>query len=180
MPSLDLRARPAATDYPTFAAGYVASVPDVDVIDALRDGGRELLAIVAGIPEERGGFRYAHDKWTIREMLGHVIDAERIFTYRALRIARGDATPLPGFEENAYVTMAGSDARTLAGLATEFEAVRLASVLLFESLPGDAWSRRGSVNGSDVTVRALAFIAAGHAMHHRRILRERYLEQVRT
>jgi len=175
MPSTDLRIRPAATDYPTFYAGYVAIVPDVDVTTALRDGGRELIATVTGIPEARGGFRYAEGKWSIREMLGHVIDAERIFTYRALRLARADATPLPGFEENAYVTSAGSDARTLASLAEEFDAVRAASVLLFESLPGDAWARRGNVSGGDVSVRALAFITMGHAMHHLKILRERYL-----
>lgn len=174
MPSTDLRARPAAGDYPTFHAGYVTAVPDVDVITALRDGGRDLLATLKGIPEARAGFRYAEGKWSIRELMGHVIDAERIFTYRALRIARGDATPLPGFEENDYAAAAGSDARPLADLAKEFDAVRAASVLLFESFPADAWTRRGIVNGGEVSMRALAFITTGHALHHLKILRERY------
>jgi hypothetical protein len=169
-----LRARPAATEYAPFYAGYIAGVPDGDPVALLRDGGAELDAVLRGIPESRGGFRYAEGKWSIREMLGHVIDAERIFTYRALRIARGDVTPLPGFEENDYVRAAGSDSRTIADLADELRTVRDGSVRLFTSLPEEAWSRRGNASGKDVTVRALAWITVGHATHHLRMLRERY------
>lgn len=169
-----LRARPEASEYAPFYHGYVTSVPEGDVVDLLRSGGRELLQALRSIPEERGGHRYGPEKWTIREVVGHLIDAERIFTYRALRVARGDRTPLAAFEENEYVKTAGSDARTLQDLTRELGAVREATVLLFDSLPDDAWGRSGVASGKDVSVRALAYITAGHAMHHLRILRERY------
>jgi hypothetical protein len=107
-------------------------------------------------------------------VVGHLIDAERIFTYRALRIARGDATPLPGFDENAYVVTAGSDGRTIADLADELRSVRESSVRLFTSFPDEAWSGRGNASGKEISVRALAWITVGHALHHLRLLRERY------
>ena len=169
-----LRVRPESSEYAPFYHGYVATVPEGDVVALLRQNGGELHDALAAIPEDRGGFRYAEGKWSIREVVGHLIDAERIFTYRALRIARGDTTPLAAFDENEYVKTAGSDARTLSNLAREFGAVREASVQLFESLPDDAWGRSGVASGKDVSVRALAYITAGHAMHHLRILRERY------
>jgi len=169
-----LRARPAPSEYAPFYHGYVASVPEGDVVALLREGGRTLLDAVAAVPEARGGFRYAEGKWSIREVIGHLIDAERIFTYRALRVARGDTTPLPAFDENEYVKTAGSDTRTLSNLAREFNAVRESSVQLFESLPDEAWGRVGVASGKDISARALAYITVGHAMHHLRILRERY------
>jgi hypothetical protein len=169
-----LRARPDASEYASFYHGYIAGVPEGDVLEHLRDSGRELLDAIGALPEERGGFRYADDKWTIREVVGHVIDAERIFTYRALRVARGDTTPLPGFEENEYVRTAGSDRRTLASLTRELGAVRESTVLLFESLPDEVWMRRGVASGKEISVRALAYITEGHPRHHLRILRERY------
>ncbi len=168
------QARPDATEYAPFYATYVADVPEGDVVAALRASGTEILAVLATIPAARGGHRYAPDKWTVREVIGHVIDAERIFTYRALRLARADATPLPGFEENDYVRSAGADARTLADLVHELRVVRESTVCFFESLPDAAWARRGVVNGREVSVRALAYITAGHARHHRAVLRERY------
>jgi hypothetical protein len=168
------RARPDATEYAPFYAGYIAGVPEVDVVSALREAGRELLTALGAIPESRGGFRYAPEKWTIREVVGHLVDAERIFSYRALRLARADTTPLPGFEENDYVRAAGSDARTLADLIDELRVVREGTVRLFESFADDAWARRGVVSGGEVSVRALAYIIAGHGRHHLRILRERY------
>lgn len=170
----DVRARPNTTEYGSFYHGYVSLVPDGDVVDVLRDSGRTLHERVSAIPEDRGGHRYAEGKWSIRELIGHLVDAERIFTYRALRIARGDATPLPGFEENEYVRASGSDARTLASLVREQGVVREATVQLFESLPEEAWRRRGTASGASISVRALAYITAGHALHHFRILRERY------
>lgn len=172
-----LLTRPDDTEYAPFYARYVAGVPETDVVGALRDSGRELVAALTAIPEARGGFRYAPEKWTIREVVGHMIDAERIFGYRALRLARADATPLPGFEENDYARAAGSDARTLADLTDELRVVRDGTVRLFQSFPAEAWTRRGVVNGREVSVRALAYITAGHARHHLAVLRERYLTQ---
>ena len=169
-----LRTRPESSEYAPFFAGYVAAVPEGDVVALLRQNARELLDTVSSIPEDRGGFRYGEGKWSIREVIGHMIDAERIFTYRALRIARGDTTPLAPFDENEYVKTAGSDARTLSNLARELGAVREATVQLFESFPDDAWGRSGVASGRNISVRALAYITAGHAMHHLKILRERY------
>ena len=169
-----LRTRPQSSEYAPFYHKYVASVPDGDVVALLRQSGRELLDTIASVPEDRGGFRYAEGKWSIREVLGHISDAERIFTYRALRMARGDTTPLAQFDENEYVKTAGSDTRTLSNLAREFNAVRESSVQLFESLPDEAWGRVGVASGKDISARALAYITVGHAMHHLRILRERY------
>ena len=169
------RSRPDDTEYAPFYAAYVAGVPEDDVVGVLRDSGRDIVAALAAIPEARGGFRYAADKWSVREVIGHLIDAERIFAYRALRLARADATPLPGFEENDYVRAAGSDARALADLTDELSAVRDATARLFASLPDEAWERRGVVNGREVSVRALAYITAGHARHHLDVLRKRYL-----
>jgi hypothetical protein len=169
-----LRARPDVSEYASFYHGYIAGVPEGDVLVHLRDGGRELLDAIGAVPEARGGFRYADDKWTIREVVGHVIDAERIFTYRALRIARGDTTPLPGFEEKEYVRTAGSDRRTLASLTRELGAVRESTMQLFESFPDEVWMRRGVASGKEISVRAIAYVTAGHPRHHLRILRERY------
>ena len=167
--------RPAASEYASFYHGYIASVPDGDILAIMRASGDEVRLAGASIDESRGGHRYADGKWTVREVLGHMIDAERIFAYRALRIARGDATPLPGFDENAYVRTGGSDARTVASLVQEQATVRDASVQLFTSFPDEAWIRHGTASGADISVRALAYILAGHGVHHLRILRERYL-----
>lgn len=169
-----VRGRPDSSQFAPFYAGYVAMVPDGDVISLLRSGGAELDTALRTIPESRGGFRYAEGKWSIREMLGHLIDAERIFTYRALRIARGDAKPLLGFEENDYVRTAESDSRTIADLADELRIVRESTVRMFASLPDAAWPRRGVANGAEITALAIAWITVGHAKHHLRMLRERY------
>jgi hypothetical protein len=169
-----LRSRPDASEYAPFYHGYVEAVPEGDIVDLLRSGGQELAEAIGRIPEDRGGFRYGPEKWSIREVLGHLIDAERIFAYRALRVGRGDHTPLASFDENEYVKTAGSDARTIADLVRELRAVRETTVMLFASLPDDAWGLRGVASGKDVSLRALAYITAGHARHHLRILRERY------
>lgn len=169
-----LRVRPEATEFPTFYAGYVASVPSGDILAILRDAKEELASALGAIPESKGSRRYADGKWTVKTVLGHMIDAERIFSYRALRLARGDATPLPGFEENEYAKTAGSDARTVADLVSELLDVRASTIRLFDSLPEDAWVRRGIVNKGEVSVRALGYITVGHARHHLQVLRERY------
>ncbi len=172
--SSSLRARPDATEYASFYASYVDRVPAGDVVALLRADGRELISVIGGIPESRGGHRYADQKWSVRELIGHIIDTERIFSYRARRIARGDATPLPGYEQNDYVRTAGSDTRTLADLAEEVEAVRDATARLLASFPEEAWMRRGVASDREVSVRALAYITAGHARHHLAVLREQY------
>ncbi|MEO8621002.1 MAG: DinB family protein [bacterium] len=168
------RARPDATEYPQFYAGYVSRVPDGDIVTVLRQSKEELASALGEIPESKGEYRYADGKWTVRTLIGHMIDAERIFAYRALRLARGDATPLPGFEENDYAITAGSDARSVADLVSELLLARESTTRLFESLPDEAWARRGIVNNGGVSVRALGYIMAGHAKHHLNVLKERY------
>lgn len=166
--------RPDDTEYASFYAGYVASVPDGDIVDVLRAGGAALGAALPAIPQARAGYRYAEGKWSVCEVIGHMIDAERIFTYRILRIARGDQTPLASFDQDEYVRTAGSDARTIAGLAAEMVALRASTLLLLESLPAASWSNRGTASEKPVSVRALAYITAGHAQHHLNVLHERY------
>ena len=133
-----------------------------------------MAQLFAGRSEGEGDFRYAPGKWTVKETLGHVSDTERIFTYRALRIGRDDKTPLPGFEQDDYIRTAGFAERTLADLADEFASVRGATLTLFHSFEEETWSRRGVASQKEVTARALGFITAGHQIHHRLILEERY------
>jgi hypothetical protein len=166
--------RPDPSEYPDFYARYIARVPEGDVVAALRDGYQRIKEAVGTLPESMGDHRYAEGKWSVRTVLGHMIDTERIFAYRALRLARGDSTPLPGFDENDYARTAESDERRVTELVAELLAVRDTTARLFASLPEAAWMRSGVVNGAPVTVRALAFISAGHALHHIAILKERY------
>ncbi len=168
------RSRPDASEYAPFYAGYVAKVPDGDIVGTLRRTGEEVISALQAIPEGKGDHRYAEGKWSVRTVIGHLIDAERIFSYRALRVARGDATPLPGFEENNYAVTANSDARTLADLVSELAVVRSSTVRLLESFPDEAWLRRGTASNAEVSARALAWIMTGHTLHHLQVLRERY------
>jgi uncharacterized damage-inducible protein DinB len=170
--------RPEPTEYAEFYAGYVSEVPGSDVLGVLESQRVQMLQLFAARSERDGSFRYAPEKWTVKEVLGHINDAERIFAYRALRIARGDRTPLPAFEQEDFVRNGGFGERTLADLAEEFGLVRNASVALFRSLREDAWPRRGVASQKEVTVRALAFITAGHQIHHRAILEERYFPAI--
>jgi uncharacterized damage-inducible protein DinB len=170
--------RPEPTEYADFYANYMSKVPGSDVLGVLESQRLQMLQLFAGRSERDGSFRYAPDKWTVKEVLGHITDTERIFTYRALRIARGDQTPLPGFEQDDFVKNGGFGERTLAGLADEFALVRAASIALFRSFPEEAWARRGVASQKEVTVRALAFITAGHQMHHRVILEESYFPAI--
>ncbi len=170
--------RPEPTEYAEFYANYVSKVPGTDVLGVLESQRVQMLQLFAGRSERDGNFRYAPGKWTVKEVLGHITDTERIFAYRALRFARADHTPLPGFEQDDYVRSGAFGDRTLAGLAEEFGAVRNASISLFRSFKEDVWPRRGTANGKEVTVRALAFITAGHQMHHRIILEERYFPAI--
>ena len=169
-------ARPDASEHAPYYARYVDGVPDGDLLSILEAQLNQVLSFARGLPEARGGHRYAEGKWSIREVLGHLVDCERIFAYRALRIARGDTTPLAGFDENPYVQAGRFDARTLADLADEYEAVRRATLHLFRHLDDVAVNRRGTANGTEVSVRALAWIIAGHERHHLGMLRGVYSE----
>lgn len=167
--------RPDASEHLPYYAKYIERVPDGDLLQTLRIQLDDTLSLVRGLDEARGGHRYAPGKWTIREVMAHLIDAERIFAYRALRIARGDATPLPGFDENAYAEAAEAESRTLADLADELEHVRLGNLAMFRAMSDEALARLGTASGGPVSARALAWIMAGHEMHHVALLRERYL-----
>ena len=167
--------RPAAEEYDPYYANYIARVPEGDLSAILERQLGDTLDLVRSIPEERGGHRYAPGKWSIKEALGHVIDSERVFAYRVLRFARADPTPLPGYEQGDYVPAGRFDARTLADLAEELAAVRRGTIHLLRHLDEAALSRRGNANGETISVRALAYIIAGHERHHVEILRTRYL-----
>ena len=167
--------RPQASEYAPYYERYISKVPDGDIVGTLGRQLEETLALIRGIPEARGDFRYAEGKWSIKELLGHVIDSERVFAYRALRFGRGDTTPLSGFEQDDFVRGADFNKRSLSDLAEEYEHVRRATLSLFGSLDASAWDRRGTANDNEVSVRGLAFIVAGHERHHVEILRTRYL-----
>jgi hypothetical protein len=161
------------TEYAPYYGKYVALVPEADVLAALDEQLKELLALLRAVPEGESGVRHPPYTWSIKEVVGHLTDTERIFGYRALRFARGDATPLPGFDENAYARAAEFDRRPLGALVDEFEAVRRSHLGLFRNLPETAWARTGEANGTAVSVRALAYIIVGHVRHHTAILRQR-------
>jgi hypothetical protein len=165
--------RPDLDEYASYYVNYVNLVPEEDILAALRSESASTRAFLDGVPEGEAGRKHPPYTWTVREVVGHMIDAERIFGYRALRFARGDETPLPGFDENAYAESAESDHRPLADLAAEFQAVRLSNLALFAGLSESAWSRRGVANGQPVSVRGLAYILVGHERHHGAILRKR-------
>jgi DinB superfamily len=168
-------ASPDASEYAPYYGRYITLVGGHDVVAALEDQPRDTLALLSTLSEEQGDYRYAPDKWSIKEMLGHLIDTERVFAYRALCFARNDRTPLASFEQDDYVRAGGFDDRRLADLIEEFICVRRASVCLFRPLSAEVWTRRGVASGNPVSVRALAYIIAGHELHHRRVLREKYL-----
>lgn len=171
-------ARPEPGEYASYYEKYIELYPGNDVVSALEAQRLQTMQLFAGRSERDGNFRYAPDKWTVKDVLGHITDSERIFTYRALRIARGDKTPIEGFEQDDYVRDGGFKERTLASLVEEFAQVRGASLAMFRSFGNDAWLRRGTANKNEVSVRALAFITAGHELHHRKILDERYFSAI--
>ena len=168
-------ARPEPNEYASYYEKYVSLVPDAGLVETLERQGAETLALLRGVTEERAGHRYGEGKWSVKQVVGHIVDVERIFAYRALAIARGERQPLPGMDQDEYMAGADFDSRTLADILDEFEAVRRANVLMLRGLKPEAWSRRGTASDNEVTVRALAYILAGHEAHHVRILRERYL-----
>ena len=172
--------KPTADEHAPYYSRYVSLVPDGEIVEILSRQLEETLALLRSISEERAGESYEPGKWTVKELVGHMIDAERIFAYRALRIARGDRTPLAGFEQDDYVRNGNFAGYTLEALARELELVRRANVLMFEHLAEEAWSRRGTASDAEVSVRAIAYILAGHELHHQAILVERYFSAAVT
>ncbi|MGH7471185.1 MAG: DinB family protein [Longimicrobiales bacterium] len=169
--------RPEQSEYAAYYHRYIERVPDGDIRMILRAQLADTMAMLRPLTEEQSAYRYAEGKWSIKQVVGHVVDAERIFLYRALRIARGDQTPLPGYNENVYADIAGFDQRPLRSLLAELEATRASTASFFQNLPEEAWARSGTANSYPVSVRALAFTIAGHELHHREILQTRYLGQ---
>jgi uncharacterized damage-inducible protein DinB len=166
--------RPAPDEYAPYYGTYISKVGDGDVVQALKQQVTGTVAYLRAIPESRAGHRYAEGKWSIREVVGHLADAERIFAYRALRFARNDSTALPGFDENAFVANSRFDDRTLGSLIDEFAAVRAASIAQFHGFFPEEWLRGGTASGKHMSVRALAWVIAGHELHHLGVLKERY------
>lgn len=169
--------RPSDKEYAAFYAGYVSLVPDGDYLQLLAQQGRDTQKLLRAVSEEKSQYRYAADKWSVREVVGHMADSERVFTYRALRFARGDATPLPGYDEKAWGRTSSAHRRTLASLLDDVQTLRAATVSLFGGFTDEELARAGVANNAPVTVRALAYIVAGHERHHVNVLLERYLSR---
>ena len=167
--------RPDATEYVPYYDTYISKVPKGDVLKVLEDQRRETQQLLAGLSDAKALHRYAPEKWSIKQVVGHLMDTERVFCYRALAFGRADANPLPGFDEKAWAPAGRFDARALKDLAPELDAERRATIALFSGLDDEALTRRGVANNNPITVRALAWIIAGHERHHVAILRERYL-----
>ena len=165
--------KPEPDEHIAYYGKYIALVGD-DALAAMRASSAATPRLLSGVTEAQAMFRYQPGKWSVKEVVGHIIDGERVFAYRALRFAREDTTPLPGFEENEWVPAGRFDRRSLQDLVAEYSAVRTATVAMFSSFDEDALLRRGKANDAEVSVRALAHIIAGHELHHVGLLRERY------
>ena len=170
----NLAARPQPSEHSAYHLNYVALVPDKDILQTLDAQRREMILYLSARSEDEGNFRYAPGKWSAKEVVGHICDAERIFAYRALRIARGDQTPLPGWDENEYMPRSPFAEHPFADVIEDYIAVRRASVSLFRNLSEEAWARTGTANNAAVSVRGLAWLIAGHELHHKKLLREKY------
>jgi len=167
-------ARPEPGEYAPYYERYISLIPGSDILGTLESQRRQMMLLLSGRDEEDGDLRYAPDKWTAKEVLGHVCDTERIFAYRALRIARRDRTPIEGFEQDDYVRNGPFGHAPLAEIVEDYIAVRRATLTLLRNLDEAAWMRRGIANENEISVCALAYIIAGHELHHRRILEEKY------
>ena len=168
------QARPQDHEFAQFYAGYVALVPEDDILDVLTKQIDIFRAIAKAVPPERETFAYAPDKWTIRQVFGHISDGERVFGHRAFCIARGEQASLPGFDEQAYMAESGCNTCPLPDLVEELVQVRHVNLTLLRKLPPEGWRRMGVANGNPVSVMALAYMLAGHARHHLGVLRDRY------
>jgi hypothetical protein len=172
--------RPTSAEYAAHFDRYVCLIPESDVISVLNGQAERVHAALSGLSDERAGYRYAPDKWTVRESLGHIIDAERVFGYRAMSIARGEALSLLPFDENSYAAVANHDQAPIDELAEQFATLRRSHVLMLKHLTPDAWGRVGVVGEHPTTTRGMAFIMAGHVRHHANVLKERYGIPVRA
>jgi uncharacterized damage-inducible protein DinB len=168
--------RPEAGEYASYYEKYVSKVEGTDLLATLDEQRRKTLLLLSCRSEGEGEIRYAPGKWNVKEVLGHICDAERVFAYRALRISRNDATPLASFDENEFVKNGPFARVTLSELIEDYIAVRRATLTLLRNLDEAAWLRRGTASDNPVTVRGLAYIIAGHELHHRRILEEKYFK----
>lgn len=165
-----------SNEYPEYFGNYITKVEIDDLIEALEENLDNFSNFIQNlVPESKYEFRYQPEKWSIKEIVQHIIDAERIFAYRALRFARFDATPLPGFEENDYVPVSKSDDRTMEDLIREFVLVRKSTIVLFESFTGEMLMNTGTASGKVSSVRAIGFVISGHCIHHQQVIKERYL-----
>jgi hypothetical protein len=167
--------RPSQAEFAPYYQGYVDQVSETDIMQVLRSELDDLDVLLGRVPAEKETYAYAEGKWTIREIVGHLIDGERVFGYRALCIARGEKQNLPGFDQDEYMATAPYNEIELEDLLSEMRLVRLSNLAMFRSLTEAAWERVGTANANEVTVRALAFIMAGHLRHHMKVLKERYL-----
>ena len=167
--------RPRPGEYRSYYDRYISLVQSDDILSALEQQSRETIALLK-LASSKAEFRYAPEKWSVKEVLGHINDTERIMTYRALRIARGDKTPIEGFEQDDYISGGNFGQRSLSDMIDEFAAVRQATLSLFQHLDAECAARSGTANKNEISARALAFIIAGHELHHRRILQEKYLK----
>ena len=165
----------SVNEYSEFNATYINALDDVDLFEELEISLHDFIKFVQNIPMDKFDFRYAEGKWTIKDIIQHIIDAERIFGYRALRISRNDKTPLPRFEENNYVENTNANGRSIQELLTEFSAVRHSNLLLFKSFSEEQLTRLGIASNHTISVRALGFLMIGHLKHHQRVFEERYL-----
>jgi uncharacterized damage-inducible protein DinB len=168
-------ARPQPTDYAAYYDTYISKVKGDTINEVIASYSNSLLAFYDSLPEEKADYAYADGKWTVKELLLHIIDAERIFSYRALRIARKDLTPLPGFDENAYTPVSNASARSLQSLKDELAAVRKATDILLGTFNEEQLSQKGVASNQPVSVNAIGFIIFGHMIHHKAVLEERYL-----
>jgi hypothetical protein len=166
--------RPMPDEYAPSHAGYAALVPEEDILGAIESQSSDTQKLLASLDESKAAFRYAESKWSVKQVIGHVVDTERVLAYRLLAIARGEEQPLPGFDENLYVENAAFDAWKLGDLSEHYALVRRSTIVLLRNLPAEAWSRRGVANTATVSVRGLAYVIAGHERHHVGVLRERY------
>lgn len=167
--------KPEKTEYAEYYETYVSLVDEIDIVSAFQNQLAGLENLFAGIAEEKGAYAYAAGKWSIKELLGHLIDGERIFSHRAFRFSRADQTPLASFEQDDYITHGNFNNRSLADLIEEFSLLRRANIILFKNLSAGAWTRTGTASDAEVSVRALAFIMVGHVRHHTNVLKARYL-----
>ena len=166
--------KPDASEYAPYYGRYIELVQGDDILKILSAQIDSTVWYLRTLSDKQGDFRYAPDKWSVSEVVGHMIDTERVFAYRALSISRLDKASLPGFEQDDWVRAAGSDSQPLAELASEFECVRRSNLYFFQHLTQDAWMRRGTASGKEFSVRAIAYVIAGHERHHLQILQTRY------